>query len=155
MLENIVLRAAKQSDARAIVEVYIASRRAFVAFAPIRHSDEEVYQWIYEVVIPSGQMLVVEKNTIIVGMMVLVKKQKVGWIEQLYLAPTAVGQGIGSLLIQKAKELLGSPIRLCTFQQNTKAQWFYEKHGFRLVELRDGTANEEQCPDAIYEWSEG
>jgi ribosomal protein S18 acetylase RimI-like enzyme len=152
MTESTILRPAKQSDARAITELYIASRKAFVPFAPLRHSDDSVYQWIDEVIIPKGHMTVVEKDGIIVGMMVLSKEQNVGWIDQLYLAPSAVGEGLGSLLVDKAKHTLGSPIRLCTFQQNIDAQRFYERHGFQMIELRDGSANEEQCPDAIYEW---
>lgn len=152
MPDKTILRNAKLSDAKPITEVYIASRKAFVSFAPLRHTDDSVYQWIYEVAIPSGLMTVVEKNGVIIGMMLLSKEQNIGWIEQLYLAPSAVGQGIGSLLVNKAKETLGSPIRLCTFQQNTNAQRFYERHGFRIIELRDGSANEEGCPDAVYEW---
>lgn len=85
-------------------------------------------------------------------MMILEKEQNIGWIEQLYLAPSSVGMGVGSLLVNKTKQTLGSPIRLCTFQQNTNAQRFYEQHGFRIIELRDGSENEEGCPDAVYEW---
>ena len=71
---------------------------------------------------------------------------------QLYIAPSAIGHGIGTLFVNMAKETLGSPIRLCTFQESINVQRFYERHGFRIIELRDGTANEEGCPDAVYEW---
>lgn len=152
MYENIVLRAAKQSDVKAITGLYIASRKTFLSYAPLRHSDDSIYRWIYDIVIPTRLTTVVEKNGMIIGMMVLAKKQNIGWIEQLYLAPSAVGQGIGSLLVNKAKKTLGAPIRLCTFQQNTDAQRFYEQHGFKIIEWRDGTDNEEHCPDVVYEW---
>ena len=153
MAQNIILRPAKQSDAKAITEVYIASRKAFVSFAPLMHSDESVYQWIYDILIPSELVTVVEQNGSIVGMMGLAKKNNIGWIEQLYLTPSAVGHGIGSLLVSAAKKTLHSPIRLHTFQENIHARCFYERHGFRLLELYDGSANEEHCPDALYEWS--
>ncbi len=152
MSNNITLRAATLADAKAITEVYITSRKTFVAFAPLVHSDESVYQWIHDIVIPSESVTVVLIDEKIVGMMALSKQNDIGWIEQLYLAPSSVGHGIGTLLVNQAKETLGAPIRLCTFQENINAQRFYERHGFRVIELRDGSANEEQCPDAVYEW---
>ena len=48
--------------------------------------------------------------------------------------------------------MLGSPIRLRTFQENIQAMRFYEKHELKIVELSDGSKNEEQCPDVLYEW---
>ena len=41
---------------------------------------------------------------------------------------------------------------LWTFQANVQARRFYEHRGFRLVELTDGSANEEETPDARYRW---
>jgi len=38
------------------------------------------------------------------------------------------------------------------FQRNEGARRFYERHGCRLVELTDGSGNEEKEPDALYEW---
>ena len=30
---------------------------------------------------------------------------------------------------------------------------FYERHDFRILELGDGSGNEEGCPDVLYEWA--
>jgi ribosomal protein S18 acetylase RimI-like enzyme len=98
-------------------------------------------------------LILAEKNGVIVGMMVLSKKYNMGWIEQLYIAPSAVRQGIGSSLVKLAKQRLGAPIRLHIFQKNSRAQCFYERQGFKIIELRNGFANEERCPDAVWEWS--
>ena len=38
-----------------------------------------------------------------------------------------------------------------TFQANAGARRFYERHGFVPVEFTDGQANEERCPDVLYE----
>jgi ribosomal protein S18 acetylase RimI-like enzyme len=43
-------------------------------------------------------------------------------------------------------------LQLWVFQKNVGARRFYERHGFRLVELTDGAGNEENEPDARYEW---
>jgi ribosomal protein S18 acetylase RimI-like enzyme len=73
-------------------------------------------------------------------------------VEQLYVRPDLLRRGIGSALLQRAKERLPSGFRLWVFQQNTPARRFYERHGLRLVEETDGSRNEERTPDALYEW---
>ena len=75
-----------------------------------------------------------------------------GWIEQLYLHPEAVGLGYGRQLLEWAKGELGPPIRLYTFQFNKRSRRFYEREGFEVVAYRDGSQNEERCPDVLYEW---
>ncbi len=37
-------------------------------------------------------------------------------------------------------------------QRNDGARRFYEKHGLHVVELTEGSGNEEREPDALYEW---
>ena len=84
--------------------------------------------------------------------MALSKNQDIGWIDQLYLLPMSTGHGVGTVLLNLAKETLGSPIRLHTFQKNIQAQRFYEQHAFHVIALSDGLSNEELCPDMLYEW---
>jgi ribosomal protein S18 acetylase RimI-like enzyme len=57
-------------------------------------------------------------------------------------------------LVARAKDELGSPIRLYTFQANHAAIRFYERHGFRPIRFGDGTDNEEKAPDVLMEWRE-
>jgi GNAT superfamily N-acetyltransferase len=87
-----------------------------------------------------------------IGMMALARREAMGWIDHLYLAPEVVGQGIGSAFVAQAKERLGAPVRLYTFQANQGARRFYERHGFRAIQFGDGSQNEERCPDVLYEW---
>ena len=49
-------------------------------------------------------------------------------------------------------ERLPSGFRLWVFLENVPARRFYERHGLRLIEQTDGSRNEEQTPDALYEW---
>ncbi|MCO5734068.1 GNAT family N-acetyltransferase [Rhizobium sp. SSA_523] len=74
-----------------------------------------------------------------------------GWIEQLYVLPTAQGRGIGSALLAAAKEGRES-LDLWTFQANQAARRFYEKRGFVSVEETDGQGNDEGEPDVRYRW---
>jgi len=74
------------------------------------------------------------------------------WIDQLYILPEAQGRGMGSSLLQVAKERFDL-LQLWTFQRNAKARRFYEARGFRLMREADGARNEEQEPDALYLWT--
>jgi len=152
MTPKILLRKATLADATAIANVYLVSRKIFVAFAPLAHSDVSIYRWIREILIPANQVVVAEEEGIIVGMMALSRKEGIGWIDQLYLSLEAIGRKIGAKLVNKAKLILGSPIRLHTFQENIEARRFYEKNGFKILEFSDGSKNEEHCPDVLYEW---
>jgi ribosomal protein S18 acetylase RimI-like enzyme len=146
------LRPATPADADAVCDVYLASRKRFLPFAPSAHSDDEAREWIRERVIPTGNATVASMNGAIVGMMSLSKSETHGWIDQLYLHPDFVNKGIGTQLLLHAKSKLGSPIRLYAFQANTGARRFYERHGFVAIEFGDGSKNEENCPDVLYEW---
>ncbi len=152
MQSPVILRPAILVDADAVSDVYLTSRKRFLPFAPSAHSDSEVRRWMRERVIPGGGVIVASMDDVIVGMMALSKSETHGWIDQLYLHPDAVSKGIGTQLLLHAKSTLGSPIRLYTFQDNTGARRFYERHGFVDLEFGDGAKNEENCPDVLYEW---
>ncbi len=72
-------------------------------------------------------------------------------IDQLYVDPTFVGQGIGGGLLNHAKVLRPQGLSLWTFQANADARRFYERHGFIAVTTTEGD-NEEGAPDVRYEW---
>ncbi len=78
-----------------------------------------------------------------------------GELTHLYVAPEAQNQGIGSALLEHAKAESPDGLYLWVFQKNEGARRFYERHGFRLVELTDGAGNMEREPDARYEWTSG
>jgi GNAT superfamily N-acetyltransferase len=74
-----------------------------------------------------------------------------GWIDQLYVLPSAQGRGVGTALLQVAKSRWPR-LSLWTFQRNANARRFYEKHGFTRVRETDGSGNEEMEPDVLYAW---
>ena len=65
-----------------------------------------------------------------------------------------IGPGAASArrFIGLAKSLRPGGLELYTFQVNTGARRFYERHGFRVVDLDDGARNEEGQPDVRYRW---
>jgi GNAT superfamily N-acetyltransferase len=74
------------------------------------------------------------------------------WIDQLYVLPEAQGQGVGTALLQVARDSFDR-LQLWTFQRNIPARRFYEARGFVLVRETDGSGNEEREPDALYLWT--
>lgn len=150
---TVVLRAATEGDSAGIADVLIASRRAFLADAPMAHPESDVRRWVRDTLVPSGCVTVAAEQGAVVGFIAVHHDapDAVGWIEQLYLAPSHVGRGIGARLLEQALAGLPATVRLCTFQTNAGARAFYERHGFRAIAFGDGRGNEERCPDVLYE----
>ena len=73
-------------------------------------------------------------------------------LDHLYVGPEHQNQGVGSLLMAKAKALRPAGLRLYAFQRNRHARAFYEARGFMPVEFSDGTGNQEGEPDVLYRW---
>jgi GNAT superfamily N-acetyltransferase len=74
------------------------------------------------------------------------------WIDQLYVDPEWLRQGLGSQLVDLAKELRPHGLQLWCFQSNARARHFYEGCGFVAIETTDGD-NEEGAPDVRYRWA--
>jgi len=95
-----------------------------------------------------------EKEGSPVGFLAIRRSRTEGWevLEKLYVDPEAQSRGIGTVLLDQAKALRPEGLHLWVFQKNENARRFYERHGFRLVKLTDGSGNMEHEPDALYAW---
>jgi RimJ/RimL family protein N-acetyltransferase len=150
---DFVHRPATVADAPRVADLMLLSRRTFLSYLPSPRSDEEIRRWIGGVLIPRGGVTLAEgKDHELLGIMALSFDGEYSWVEQLFIAPPVVGQGIGSRLLKLALAHLQPPVRLYTFQANERARRFYEKHGFQAIRFTDGEANEERWPDVLYEW---
>jgi GNAT superfamily N-acetyltransferase len=148
-----VLRPATAADAPAVAELLLASRRAFLPYAPLAHRPDEVRRWVAARLIPAGGVHLAVVGSEIVGVLATAERSGIHWIDQLYLRPGFAGRGIGTQLLRHAHATRPAPIRLYCFQANVGARRFYERHGYVALRLTDGADNEERCPDALYEWS--
>ena len=74
------------------------------------------------------------------------------WLDDLYVAPQHVGQGIGSVLLDVAKSVRPDGFSLWVFETNTPARAFYRRHGLVEREHTDGSDNEERAPDLRMSW---
>jgi ribosomal protein S18 acetylase RimI-like enzyme len=146
------LRQATAADAPRIAKLLLDTRTAFMPYAPSAHRSEDLQVWTARSLIPSGGVVVAQRQGAVVAAMHTERKGVISWITQMAVDPACVGQGIGSLLLAHAMRTMPRPIRLYTFQANQGARRFYEHHGFTAIELTDGQGNEERCPDVLYEF---
>ncbi len=149
MTTQISIRRATSQDAQTVADIYLAARKQLLPYARLAHSDDSVRGWIADIVIPKMHTTVAEVDGVIVGFCSTIVRD-FSWIENLYLAPEQIGKGIGGLLLAEALTRLARPVRLYTFQENSLARHFYEKHGFVALEFEDGSGNEEGTPDVLY-----
>jgi ribosomal protein S18 acetylase RimI-like enzyme len=142
------IRRGRDADATAIADVFIAARRPMLAYLPDLHDEPDIRNWVATVMVPSHEVWVAELDGPLVGYAALHDDL----LGHLYVHPSAQNRGIGSALLEHAKALRPHGLHLYVFQQNEGARRLYERHGFRVLELGDGSGNEENVPDARYGW---
>ena len=145
---DVTLRRGTAADAEAIADVFVAARRPMLAYLPDLHDDEDIRNWIATTMVPSHEVWVAEVDGRLVGYAALHDDL----LGHIYVHPSAQSRGIGTALLDHAKALRPRGLRLYVFQQNVGARRLYERAGFRVLELGDGSWNEENVPDALYGW---
>lgn len=147
-----MLRRATPEDADALAAILRAAMQKAMPSLPELHTPEEDRSFLREMVLPNEEVWVIERDAQIVGFAALGSRQDVDYLQHIYVGPEHQGRGVGSELFTHAKKRRPAGFRLWVFQRNEGARRFYERHGCRLVELTDGSGNEEKEPDALYEW---
>src|SRR5947208_2619515 len=113
---SVVLRAATAEDASQVTQVLLSSRNTFLPYARSAYTDAEVHRWVREVLIPSGGVTVACASVAVVAVLATARESNLNSVIQLYIAPSHVGQCIGSRLLSHALASLHLPVRLYTFQ---------------------------------------
>ena len=141
-----MLRRATRADGPAIALLF---RRSFgtLTFVPTLHTPEEDREHFTSMA-AEREVWVWEEDGRILGFAALHGDQ----VPALYVEPDARGRGIGSALFEHLTERRPDGFRFWVFQRNERARRFYERHGAVVIELTDGSGNEEREPDALYEW---
>jgi GNAT superfamily N-acetyltransferase len=141
------LRLATTDDTAAVAALF---RRSFasIGFLPTLHTPEEDLEFFGRA-IAEDEVWVAEDDDAPLGFAALTRDM----LSHLYVDPPAQGRGVGHALFERARERRPDGFRFWVFQANERARRFYERHGCRVVELTDGSGNEEREPDALYEWT--
>ena len=137
-------------EADAAAALFIAARRAAMPWLREVHGDEETRAWMRDTVFPHHSVWLAEQDGEIVGL----ATRDGAWLANLYVKPDRAGRGIGGALLARvlAESAAVTPVlRLHAFARNAGARRFYERHGFAVTALGDGSGNEEHQPDVRYE----
>lgn len=112
------------------------------------HTVEQHLYFLNEILTQENTvyLALLEKSESVVGMMATDGR----FLNQLYIHNDYQRVGIGSKLLELAKELSAGKLQLYTFEINQGARAFYERHGF--IAIGRGSDNEENLPDILYEW---
>ena len=140
------VRRAGPSDAEVIADVFIPSFES-LTFLPRIHSHDQDRAFIRRL-FADHEVWVAEDEGEVVGFAALTADM----LTHIYVHPDAQGRGAGSALMDQAEERRPAGFTFWVFQANESARRFYEARGCQLLELTDGSGNEEKTPDALYEW---
>lgn len=142
-----LLRPVRSTESDEVAALLWRVRRQNVGSIPSAvHPLSSMRVWVSQVLLPQHEVWVAEQAGGLVGVLVLARPD---WIEHLYVDATATGQGLGARFVRLAKSELAGQVQLWTFQTNTAARRFYERHGFVAVQETEGD-NEEGEPDVRY-----
>lgn len=144
-MDGVTLRTAKADDVPGAARLFARSRAAALPFLPLLHGPAEDIAFLASLR-ERGLMTLAERAGALLGFMV----ETEGWIEQLYLEPEQRGQGIGSLLVNAAKQRQ-KRLQLWCFADNHVGRAFYIRHGFVEIGQTEGD-NEEGLPDILFGW---
>jgi GNAT superfamily N-acetyltransferase len=115
---------------------------------PRVHSRADVVNHYKTVVARERKTFVVVSGHATLGFMVFSADHL---ISSLYVGRQYRRQGVGRLLLTRAKREFDDRLELWTFQANAPAQAFYAREGFTEINRTDGD-NEEGLPDVLLEW---
>jgi len=121
---NITLRLYEPSDLADVLSAWENATRIAHPFMTENFLDQERHN-IPELYLPNAETWVVEKNSHVIGFLALIGNE----VGAVFVDPKYQGQGIGTLLLDKACELRGD-LEVEVFAENLIGRPFYEKYGF-------------------------
>ncbi len=141
------VRPAAEKDAVSCAAIHLAALTTAMPMMPRIHTVDEDRNY-FAGVLATQKCWLMERKGEVLGFIAVHDS----WISHLYVLPKYQGIGIGTTLLDLAKEFSPTYLQLWTFQENRRARNFYAKQGFVEVELTDGAGNEERTPDVRLEW---
>jgi len=143
---EVTIRPADETDVPALADVHLSSRRA-APMPPAVHTEAEVRAWLGGR-LAHDEVWVAETGDAVVAYVRLTPD----WLDDLYVVPAHAREGIGSALLDLAKQQRPNGFCLWVFEENAPARAFYGRRGLVELEHTDGARNEERAPDVRMVW---
>jgi GNAT superfamily N-acetyltransferase len=141
-----MIRRAEMMDAEAIAQVFRLARKTCLPYLPDLHTPQSELAFFRDHVLRHREVWVAGASSVD-GFCAFGDD----WVEHLYVRPDCHRRGLGTALLNQAKQDAAS-LQLWVFQRNAAAIRFYLHHGFQVVQATDGSGNEEHEPDFRMRW---
>lgn len=149
---SVILRPYAKEDFDALVVGWHETNRASYPYNATqqRHSLDDARAFFRAHVLPACSIEIAQRAGAPAGLIAL----EAPWIRHLAVFTAHQRRGVGSMLLGWAMRQSPGELRLFTFQRNTPARAFYERHGFLAVAFGVSPAPESE-PDVEYRWDGG
>ena len=149
---SVKIRTARSEDALRLHELHAASLRTLCA----KHYANEIIEGWLQSRTPSGYLAPIERAAIFVAELnhkiIGFGEAAAGIIVAVYVDPSATGQGVGRLILDRALEAArfnhSGPVRV---ESTLNARSFYEHHGFVEVKRATVSRNQVEVPVVVME----
>lgn len=144
----VIIRKYCEADMDAIIDIWYEGWHAIDPKLVHPHSKAEWRdRWVSRIV-PQHEIVVAESDNGILGFITL--NPESSELSQIFTKLSQQGHGVGSALINWAKNRCRKGICLFTLEINYRSREFYEKHGFRETGLSTNAIS--GLPTVRYEW---
>ena len=152
MEQQISVRPYRPSELAEVVSMWRASKRAAFPYVEVQqlYTLENDTDYFRNVIAAECEVWLAVDEDQIAGLLAL----RGNLVDQLFVRLGAQRQGVGSALLAKARERYPDGLRAYTFQKNSPARSFFEKHGFEVVRAGLSPPPENE-PDLEYVWRPG
>jgi ribosomal protein S18 acetylase RimI-like enzyme len=149
-MTKVGIRRARPEDLDAAVGVW--ERARWDAQQPwleerMKYSHEGNLRHFRDVVMHENEVWLAVEDDAVVGLLALGEHK----VDQLHVEPRCQGRGVGTALLDRAKQLSPEGLTLFTHQRNDRARAFYERRGFRAVQFGVSPPPESE-PGVKYAW---
>lgn len=146
---DLKIRKIDNSEVNNVAELWHFTKKAAYSYLPLEQlrNLEEDEHFFREKILSRCDVWAADDNGRIDGFLAM----QGPYVDRLYVLPDSQLRGIGSRLIQHAKELSPDGLRLHTHRKNIPAWKFYEKHGFLAVHFGTSPPPESE-PDVEFRW---
>ena len=144
----VIIRQYCEADMGAIIDIWYEGWHSIDSKLVHPHSKTEWGdRWVSQIT-PTHEVAVAESDNEILGFVTL--NLETSELSQLFTRLPEQGRGVGTTLINWAKNRCHKGIYLFTLEINHRSREFYEKHGFRETGMSTNAIS--GLPTVGYEW---